>query len=220
MFHLFNKPAKIVETDHQTSYRKRKVLERYAIDRFMEYIKPEIESVAEDHGKLHDIKEGDEVVLNIYDLLKKSHQNGWDGGLSSFLRSLKDDYPEPITATITSVYTDTSLLSEKLDKIVEGMSDDELVVTDVASVIRFKIGENLPAYRTAKFIPITKFRPQWGLNIYCFLKLGTDEANLTIDLWNKEIERAERRKQLHLDEQEHFRRLRIQGRPDERYVGG
>lgn len=159
------------------------------------------------------IKPSDVAVLNRYAMIHKDAINGWDGGPNAFIGHChNDDRNTPIMVDILSIYVDTSLAYERIEKWVDNQSIIKLqsLLKNPGSLFAeyythatrmtpkdYTFGETYGLYKTAMFkAHFTKFNPNWGLNVGSFLECNTPEAKETIEIWREEISLDFARKQL------------------------
>ena len=145
----------------------------------------------------------DIVVLNHYGL-RFDGSNSWDGGTNALINRGGSEYnknPKPITCEITKIYVDTAYSFELIDKFFEQYSYDELKSLDISIVDLYKIWlekrnkrlgggstntifDIYGLYVTVKFNVIDyDFQPKWGLNIFSFLNINSEEGTQTQDTW-------------------------------------
>lgn len=158
--------------------------------------------IASMESKEEHIKPGDNAVLNRYELVRKCF-NGWDGGPGSFLNHCDpEDKSTPVMVKIESIYVDTSLAHEKIDKWLENQDSFMLGTAKPEKIIEYytnwllhlnpsnefwRDSKMFGLYKTAMFTPQhTKFVPKWGLNINSFLEENTLEAKETKEVWLEE----------------------------------
>lgn len=147
------------------------------------------------------IKEGDDAIFNIYDLVHPS-SNGWDTGAKSMEPYISNQGPEALKVTIKEVQLATSLASDRVDRffdnysvewIQENTNDGEKLWEVYSNWYKkhFKESyffENYAYYWQATFKTNVEFKPIWGLNINSFLikgEKGYDETLSIYSLQNK-----------------------------------
>lgn len=150
-----------------------------------------------------ELQVGDRAILNYYSL-RRSGNNGWDGGPGSLLSNIPvEERKAPIVVKITKIYVDQSLADELVDKFIDNATDDELrkYLTNetldrvyAAKMLRTRgtsrqaIGDTFGLYRTAHFEYEGSFKPRWGLNTDSFISDRYEEFQETFDIWSQEIE--------------------------------
>lgn len=176
-----------------------------------EEIKKNLEAIAtaKEAEPCH-IAVGDEVTLNKFSV-RVSGNNGWDGGPDTLLRNIpEEEKTSPVTLTITKIYVDTSLAYERLDKYIDWSSEARLRAVGVGGVWEdyrkwlnvnmdkspHQIWDKCGLYKTAHFEYAGTFKPRWGLNVNSFIKAGTPEFDKTIEIWSREIEVLQKKRQL------------------------
>ena len=154
-------------------------------------------------NRMMDFGVDDTVVLNYYGLRHDS-SNGWDSGAMAVVNRGGGSYepnPKPITCKITKIYVDLAYTDEIIDKFFEKYSYDELKSWDSNIVDCYKVWleksyTNSTPYKeimgkygvfvTAYFDVIDHdFQPKWGLNVFSFLNVESDEGKLTLDTWSE-----------------------------------
>lgn len=188
-----------------------------------DYFVPHVKNLEATIPDLH-IKVGDRVVVNKYELLSKHSGNGWDTGaraLCGMYYKFNEDHYGPIYAKITNIHVSDSYFWEQVDKFLENLGynwmgyhnppRDEELLKYVGS--RFKnwfdkrrmlsMSDNLGFYLDASFqLENVDFKPQWGLNVYSFLQVDSEEAKKTIDAWEMGKELYELRQEFNKKEAE------------------
>ena len=154
-------------------------------------------------NRMMDFGVDDTVVLNYYGLRHDS-SNGWDSGAMAVVNRGGGSYepnPKPITCKITKIYVDLSFVGDLIDKFTEKYSYDEIKSWDCSIVNCYQIWlerryNNSTPYReimgkyglyvTARFDVIDyDFQPKWGLNIFSFLNVESDDGKITLDTWDE-----------------------------------
>lgn len=156
---------------------------------------------------------GDTAIINKYSIDYNS-SNGWDGGANLIASSIKD---RPVFVKITSVYITHELASELIDKFIDSLTFGELEFQLKRESLWYEYNkwfrirndknvnsnvfkrENLGLYVTVNFdiIGKTDLKPTWGLNEYSLLKVGTESADITEELWRREIKHTSQTKLLY-----------------------
>ena len=176
-------------------------------------IESEIEKIAEQYAKepAH-FKIGDRVILNKFDL-KFSGVNGWDGGVDSLLNNIpKEEIENPVTVIIKDIHVDKSWTNEMIDKFFDNHAKEwvyeQVQTANAWNVYIYWFNEYTKnrnyygLYKTALFYYKSSFQPKWGLNINSFHAYGTNEYKKTWDLWEKEIELNNLRKEYEIEKKE------------------
>lgn len=153
----------------------------------------------------------DEVVLNIYNLVKYA-RNGWDGGPSSLAKLIKDK--EAITGVpefvIKDIYVDFSLSNERIENYIDSIDDRTVdfvfkqIDNSLESLYKTYCSkrESNPCfdlfglYKTATFTSSYKFQPNWGLNVNSFLKKDSPAGKQTIKIYHRQLKESAIRKKI------------------------
>ena len=173
------------------------------------------------------IEVGQTAILNIYSLGRRG-DNGWDGGPRSLINNLKQKPSKPVTVKITSIYTDTSLAQELIDRflnyysteLIQGYLREEVLERTYINWLNRRslgsLGDLFGLYKTAHFDTDDEFKPRWGLNVDSFLPEGSNEYEETYQVWAQEIELYTNREMIDL----RIKELEAEKRAiDEKYKG-
>ena len=194
----------------ETEEREKKILQsdRLFLRQCRDRINIELEKMIEQKMKepmLVEIKAGDEAVVNIYNLIKKS-RNDWDGGAEFYSKYIPmDDRINGVNVKITEVYLCRSLTDELVDRFLDKYSVEELKkLTYNGSMIwqrfcdftekgsregSYSFFGRFGFYWAAKFETRIPFQPKWGLNLNSFFVKGEKGYEETIEIAKLEMER-------------------------------
>jgi len=169
-----------------------------------------------------EIKVGDVVILNKYNLFRSSG-NGWDGGAKSLLNLIKGfEKNQVVYATVEDVVLATSLFTNRIDAFVDNYTDVELnsFIENAYLEGRFKQWckdrdsrtnaeyhwrDHIGLYVDVvfKLHNITSICPKWGLNSYSFLPLKSQLGKKTESYWKRENELQLRLEKITADKKAH-----------------
>ena len=149
-----------------------------------------------------ELEVGDRAIINYYSL-RRTGNNGWDGGPGSLLNNIPvEEKTKPVIVKITKIYVDPSLADDILDRFMDQMDEDSLRINlEKDSIEKFYIawlnrtrgtksiiGNLFGHYRTAHFDYDGSFKPKWGLNVDSFISDRFQEFQETFDVWQQELE--------------------------------
>lgn len=161
-----------------------------------DYVNEVLLPEAKEHLKT-EIKEGDKIVINKYELVHQS-ANGWDMGSKCITMCLnEEDKKKVLKGTATEVRYTTFYLYEVIDRFVANLKYDPYLTKDELiknlkynlreASARFEIENYQCIYIDVFFdIPDISFKPVWGLNANSFLLAESEAGKKTIEAWEIE----------------------------------
>lgn len=188
------------EREHR-EWNTRREISNTAKRKLYEFIKKKAQEF--DETVPCDLKVGDTAIINYYSL-RKTGNNGWDGGPGSLLNNIpREEKTKPVLVKITKIYVDQSLADDLIDKFIENQEIENLIVglqrgsleKDYTNWISKRrgdrhqqaIGDLFGLYRTAHFDYEGSFKPKWGLNTDSFISDRFPEFHETFEVWQREI---------------------------------
>lgn len=196
---IFKKPTYTTDMRYK-KYVKTRNIQKTASNILFEELEPYIKRLG---TQTRHIKTGDTAVINKYSKKWSNCKNYWDSGPDilephvNYFGNIKN-IPKPTIVDILTIEVDASYAGYLIEQFVEKHFDklQNYIIKDILfkKYVEFVnsggylYANNLGLYHSAKFkIHNSEYQYNYGINIYTFLEINTEDAKETLRLWNNEI---------------------------------